>query len=127
MKILGTGIDIVETVRIADSVEKSGDAFLRRIFTPEELDYCLGHASATPHLAARFAAKEAVAKAFGTGIGAQLGWRDMSIRRQENGQPTVVFSGKALELVRQRGVQECLISLTHSRDYAAAHAILIGE
>ncbi len=96
--ILGTGIDIIEVARIAASYEKFGERFVNRILLPDEIAYCLTHKNPAPFLAARFAAKEAISKAFGTGIGAALGWRDMEIRRKESGEPFVVLHGKGREL-----------------------------
>ena len=122
--ILGTGIDLIEVARIASSFEKFGDRFVNRILLPDEIAYCLQHRKAAPFLAVRFAAKEAISKAFGTGIGAQLGWLDMEIRRKESGEPFVVMHGKGLELFTARGAKHVHVSLTHTENYAAATAIL---
>src|SRR5271170_1870465 len=92
--ILGTGIDLIEVARIASSFEKFGERFVNRVLLPDEIAYCLSHKNPAPFLAVRFAAKEAISKAFATGIGAQLGWRDMEIRRKESGEPYVVLHGK---------------------------------
>src|ERR1700760_3468255 len=101
--ILGVGIDIIEVSRIAASYEKFGERFLNRILHPAEISYCLSHKVPAPFLAARFAAKEAISKAFGTGIGAQLGWQDMEVGRKESGEPYVVLSDKADAFMRGRG------------------------
>ena len=122
--ILGTGIDIIEVARIARSVEKFGERFLQRVLVADEIAYCRAHKNPAPFLAARFAAKEAVSKAFGTGIGAQLGWRDIEIRRKESGEPFVVLHGKGAELFAMRGAKQLHVSLTHTEIYAAATAIL---
>lgn len=122
--ILGTGIDIIEVARIAASYAKYGDKFVNRILLPDELAYCLTHRQPAPFLAARFAAKEAVSKAFGTGIGAQLAWRDIEIRRRETGEPFVVLHGQGGALFAARGAARLLVSLTHTQHYAAATAIL---
>ena len=122
--ILGTGIDLIEVARIATSYEKFGERFVNRILLPDEIAYCLAHKNPAPFLAARFAAKEAVAKAFGTGIGAQLAWRDIEIRRKETGEPFVLLHGKGGELFAARGAARLLVSLTHTQHYAAATAIL---
>ncbi len=122
--ILGTGIDLVEVARIATSVEKFGEAFLARVLLPEEITYCRSHKNPAPFLAARFAAKEAVAKAFGTGIGAQLGWLDIEVCRQETGQPLVVLHGRGAGLFAACGARWLHLSLTHTEQYAAATAIL---
>ena len=124
--ILGTGIDIIEVGRVEAAHKKFGARFLKRILRPSELAYCLGYKSPGPHLAARFAGKEAISKAFGTGIGAQLGWQDMEIRRRESGEPFVVLHRKGEILFAARGARQLLISLSHTETYAAATAILEG-
>ena len=125
--ILGTGIDIIEVSRIRASYEKFGERFLKRILRPEEIAYCLSYRFPAPFLAARFAAKEAISKAFGTGIGAQLGWQDMEIRRKASGEPFVVLHGKGEALFKARGAASLLITLSHTQHYATAVAILEGH
>jgi len=125
--ILGTGIDIIEVARIAASYEKFGERFVNRILLPDEIAYCLKHKNPAPFLAARFAAKEAISKAFGTGIGAALGWQDMEICRRESGEPFVVLHGKGGELFAARGANQLLVSLSHTDHYAAATAVLEAE
>ena len=122
--ILGTGIDIIEVARIAASHEKFGERFVQRILLADEIAYCLSHRRPAPFLAVRFAAKEAVSKAFGTGIGAQLGWRDIEIHRKESGEPYVELHGKGRELFEARGARTLHVSLSHTENYAAAVAIL---
>jgi holo-[acyl-carrier protein] synthase len=122
--ILGTGIDIIEVARIASSYEKFGDRFVNRILHADEIAYCLSHKNPAPFLAARFAAKEAISKAFGTGIGARLGWQDMEIRRKESGEPYVVLHGQGQKLFRSRRAKRLLVSLSHTANYAAATAVL---
>jgi len=124
--ILGTGIDLIEVARIAASLEKFGDRLVNRILLPDELAYCRSHKNPAPFLAARFAAKEAVSKAFGTGIGAALGWQDIEVRRKETGSPFVVLHGRGQELFAARGARQLHISLTHTEHYAAATAVLEG-
>jgi holo-[acyl-carrier protein] synthase len=124
--ILGTGVDIIEVARIASSYEKFGERFVNRILLPDEIAYCLSHRKPAPFLAVRFAAKEAVSKAFGTGIGAQLGWQDMEICKKESGEPFVVLHGKGNELFAARGAKQLLVSLSHTENYAAATVILEG-
>ena len=123
---LGVGIDIIEVARIAASYEKFGERFVNRILLPDEIAYCRSHRNPAPFLAARFAAKEAVSKAFGTGIGAQLGWQDIEIRRKESGEPFVVLHGKGQDLFAARGAKQLLVSLSHTQTYAAATAVLEG-
>ena len=124
--ILGTGIDLIEVARIASSFEKFGDRFVNRVLVADEIAYCLSHKNPAPFLAVRFAAKEAISKAFGTGIGAQLGWQDMEIRRKESGEPFVVLHGKGAALLAARGAQRVHLSLSHTEHNAAATAILEG-
>ena len=124
--ILGTGIDIIEVARIQASHERFGERFLHRVLLADEIAYCLSHRVPAPFLAARFAAKEAISKAFGTGIGAQLSWQDMEVRRKDSGEPFVVLHGKGKELFQSRGAKQLLISLSHTANYAAATAVLEG-
>jgi holo-[acyl-carrier protein] synthase len=124
--ILGLGIDIIEVDRIAGSYKKFGERFLNRILLADEIAYCLTHKNPAPFLAARFAAKEAVSKAFGTGIGAQLGWQDIEIRRKESGEPFVVLHGKGKELYKSRRGKNLLVSISHTEKYAAVVAVLEG-
>jgi holo-[acyl-carrier protein] synthase len=125
--IIGTGVDIVETARIRDSLDKFGERFLNRCFWPNEVTYCNGMKFPALHFAARFAAKEAISKAFGTGIGHQLGWKDMEIRKRDSGEPYVALHGKGEELARARGVTDVFVSLSHCKDYAAAQAVIVGR
>jgi holo-[acyl-carrier protein] synthase len=122
--ILGVGIDIIEVARIQASHEKFGERFLNRILHPGEISYCLSHRLPAPFLAARFAAKEAISKAFGTGIGAQLGWKDMEVGRKESGEPFVILHEAGKKLLSQRGARHVLISLSHTQQHAAAVAVL---
>ena len=124
--ILGTGIDLIEVARIAASYARFGERFVHRVLRPDEIAYCLAHQHPAPFLAVRFAAKEAVSKAFGTGIGASLGWHDIEVRRKESGEPFVVLHGKGAELLAARGARQLHLSLTHTENYAAATAILEG-
>ena len=126
MPILGHGIDIVETERIEDSLNRFGERFLKRVFLPDEIAYANSMRFPALHLAARFAAKEAISKAFGTGIGKQLGWQDVEIRRKQSGEPYVVLHGKGVELARCRRVGQVLVSLSHCKAYSAASAILLS-
>jgi holo-[acyl-carrier protein] synthase len=127
MRIFGIGIDVVEVSRIASSIERHGDLFLRKLFTPAERAYCDKHKTPALHYAARFAAKEAVSKALGTGIGSQAGWLDLEITRDSLGAPKLVLLGPAAAFAKQNGIIEIQISLTHAREYAAANAIAIAE
>jgi holo-[acyl-carrier protein] synthase len=125
--ILGAGIDIIEVTRIAASYRKFGERFLHRILRPAEIAYCLSHRNPAPFLAARFAAKEAISKAFGTGIGKQLGWQDMEVGRKESGEPFVILHHGGQQLFQRRGGARFHLSLSHTDNYATAVAILEGE
>jgi holo-[acyl-carrier protein] synthase len=124
--ILGIGIDIIEVARIQSSYERFGERFLNRILHPGEISYCLSYKAPAPFLAVRFAAKEAISKAFGTGIGAQLGWQNMEIGRKESGEPFVILHNEGQKLLAARGGQRILISLSHTQNYATAMAVLEG-
>lgn len=126
--IIGIGIDLIENARVRESLEKFGERFKKRVFLPGERAYCDAIALPHVHYAGRFAAKEAVSKAFGTGIGKQLGWLDIEIVRDEkSGEPHCVLHGKGAELASARGVGEVLVSLTHTRDHSAAQAVILKK
>ncbi|MEW6406250.1 MAG: holo-ACP synthase, partial [Chloroflexota bacterium] len=108
--ILRTGVDLIEIARIAESIARHGDHFLQRVFTSGELEYCRNnHAS----LAARFAAKEAVSKALGCGIG-DVGWRDIEVAGDENKAPVLLLHGAAEKLAKDLGLNSWAISLSHT-------------
>lgn len=127
MTIIGTGIDIVETARISDSIRRHGERFLARIFTAREREYCAAMKIPEPFYAARFAAKEAIAKAFGTGISAHLGWLDMEVRRKASGEPFVVLHAEGAATAQRLGITSIRLSMSHSEHYAVAHALALGE
>jgi holo-[acyl-carrier protein] synthase len=127
MQIYGIGIDIVETRRIEESLSQFGDRFIDRIFTRKERTYCAKMRLPAPHYAARFAAKEAIAKAFGTGIGENLNWTDTEILRDSLGKPYVVLSGAGQTFAAEKGITQVMISLSHTDHYAAAHAVAICD
>jgi len=125
--ILGVGTDLIEIDRIERSIEQFGDRFLNRIFTPEEIAYCqLKKKHAAESFAARFAAKEAGAKALGTGISRGVAWKEIEVRRRPGERPTLHFSGRALNRAERMGVTSLSLSLTHSRDQALAVVIAEG-
>ena len=100
--ILGLGMDITEVARVKASLDRFGENFLKRILHPDEISYCHSYRNPAQYVAVRFAAKEAISKAFGTGIGASLGWHDLEICRKESGEPYVVMHGKGNELLQER-------------------------
>ncbi len=125
MILYGIGIDVVEVDRIHSSISEFGEQFLDRIFTAKEREYCERQKNKELSYAARFAAKEAVSKAFGTGIGKSVGWKDMEVIRMESGEPTIVLHGRAKDFAKELGICEVKISLTHAKHYAAANAVIL--
>ncbi len=126
MRIFGIGIDVVEVERIASAIERHGEPFLAKLFTANERSYCDSQKKPALHYAARFAAKEAVSKALGTGIGGQAGWLDLEIIRDPLGAPKLHLQGLATDFAKQHGISEIQISLTHAREYAVANAVAIS-
>jgi holo-[acyl-carrier protein] synthase len=124
MSVIGIGVDVVECDRIQRSLDRFGEKFLRRVFTDGEIEYSTSMKFPARHLAARFAGKEAVAKAFGTGIGKAMGWRNIDISKKKSGEPFLVFSGPAQELATKRGVTTALITLSHTDHHAMACVVL---
>jgi holo-[acyl-carrier protein] synthase len=124
--ILGIGIDIIEVARIQAAYKRFGERLLNRILLADEIAYCLSHKTPGPFLAARFAAKEAISKAFGTGIGAQLSWHDIEIRRRKTGEPFVILHGNGQKLFTARNGRAVFITLSHTQHQAVAAAILEG-
>lgn len=124
MSVIGIGVDFIECERIQHSLDRFGEKFLHRVFTDGEIEYSMSMKFPARHLAARFAAKEAVSKAFGTGIGKAMGWRNIDIRKKETGEPFLVFSGPAQELAQARGVTSSLITLSHTEHHAVAVVVL---
>ncbi|MHB1687505.1 MAG: holo-ACP synthase [Ignavibacteriaceae bacterium] len=123
--VFGIGVDIIEIERVKESVDKYGDHFLNKIYTETELNYCLSKASKYQHLAARFAAKEAVFKAISTGWNKEVSWHDIEIYNEVNGMPLVKLRG-GLESFLSNG-KSLKISMSHSRDYVVCMAIVYKE
>src|SRR5438552_9332168 len=118
MSVLGIGVDMVEVERIQHSLDRFGERFMKRVFTDGEIAYCQSMKYPARHFGARFAAKEALSKAFGTGIGKAMGWRDIDVRKKESGEPFIVLSGGAESLARARKVGGVLVSLSHTHWHA---------
>ena len=127
MMIFGIGIDVVEVSRIEGAMTRQGELFLAKLFTETEKQYCEKQSRPAIHYAARFAAKEAVSKALGTGIGGSVGWLEMEVFRTENGAPKMIFHGKAAAFLATHRITEVQISLSHAQEYAAANAVAICE
>ena len=120
LMLVGTGIDLVEVPRIARSIDRFGERFLHRVFTEEEIAYCRARAAAAESFAARFAAKEAGAKALGTGIQHGVTWKELEVRRLPGQRPTLHLSGRARVIAGQLGVAHVSLSLTHTQSLAMA-------
>ena len=122
--IAGIGVDIVDVSRVASLLERYGDRFLRRVFTDQEVRYALGSANRAERLAGRFAVKEAVMKALGTGKSQGILWRDVETARGAMGRPVVRLHGQAVRWLRQRGGERVHVSITHDGGKAVAFVIL---
>ena len=126
MDIIGTGIDATEIERIAESIERWGDRFVRRVFTDEEIAYCRRKKDFASSFAARFAAKEAAMKALGTGHSRGVFWTGIEVVRR-HGPPQIRLHGGAAARAAQMGATGSLLTITHSRELAIAHVLLIRE
>ena len=124
--LIGSGIDLVEIERIAQSVERYGERFLRRIYTENEISYCQRKRSSAESFAARFAAKEAGAKALGTGISRGVTWQELQVERLPGGRPILVLRGRARQLADKLGVKTISLSLTHTGTLAMASVLMEG-
>jgi holo-[acyl-carrier protein] synthase len=122
--VLGLGSDLIEIARIAASIDRFGERFLRRVYTPGEIAYCMRKKNAAESFAARFAAKEAGAKALGTGISHGIAWPEIEVRREPSGRPTLHWSGRARLRAAALGVRKSSLTLTHSREMAMAVVIV---
>ena len=124
MPILGHGIDIVETCRIAELMDNHGDRFLERCFTEAEREYCFRNKKRhIEHLAGRFAAKEAVLKVLGTGWRGGIAWTDIEILPEPSGQPKIKLSGECLRIAKKLGISRWHVSISHIETHATASAI----
>jgi holo-[acyl-carrier protein] synthase len=122
--IIGSGIDMVEIGRIQHSVDRYGKRFLNRVYTSDEQAYCLRKRNYAESLAARFAAKEAGAKALGTGISYGVNWLEIEVVREPSGRPTLHFHGRAAEIARRLGGARAALSVTHTAELAVASVVL---
>ena len=126
--VMGIGIDLVENERMRKTLRRWSRSFKEKIFLPRERSYCDTRAEPWNHYAGRFAVKEAVSKAFGTGVCEHIGWLDIEVvRDRKTGAPSVRLSAKGSKLAKKRGVEQVLVSLAHTRHYAVAQAVLVGR
>jgi holo-[acyl-carrier protein] synthase len=124
--VRGVGTDLIECERIAKVLERQKERFLDRVFTRDEQAYCMRMKNPVPHMAARFAAKEAVSKCFTTGIGESLGWKSIEVVKGEREEPIVRLDEQGLALLKQVGGKDILLSLSHTENYGLAFAVLVG-
>ena len=122
--VIGVGTDVIEIARIAQSIGRFGDRFLARVFTPREIAYCRRKKNAAESFAARFAAKEAGAKALGTGISQGVSWLELEVNREPSGRPTLELTGRAAQRASRLGIAGISLSLTHSKDIALAVVVM---
>ena len=127
MDIIGIGTDITECLRIARMIERHGELFINRVYTPAEIRYCQSRKQATQHFTGRWAAKEAVLKALGTGWVRGISWRDVEIRNEPSGKPVVAVRGGASDVVERLGITKLLVSISHCHTHATAYAIAVGD
>ena len=125
--ILGLGVDIAEVLRVRGAIERHGERFLNRVFTPAEVTYCRSRRNSYERFAARFAAKEATMKALGTGLRRGVTWRNMEVSNAKGGKPTMKLSGRAQELFQGMGGASIALSITHTRTLALAEVIVEGK
>jgi holo-[acyl-carrier protein] synthase len=121
--IVGIGVDLVETARINEGLERHGDRFIRRLYTQGEIDYCERFKNRAERYAARFAAKEAAFKALGTGWREGVRWLDVEVTNQPSGKPELLLHGRAAELAQQLGVTQRAISISHADHYAVVQVV----
>lgn len=126
MQTLGIGTDIIECLRIAQMIERHGELFIQRVYTDTEIQYCQRRKAVTQHFAGRWAAKEAILKALGTGWIRGISWRDLEIVNEQGGKPVVSLHGGAKDVAHSMGIAEILISISHCRSHATALAIATG-
>ncbi|MFM8282860.1 MAG: holo-ACP synthase [Planctomycetaceae bacterium] len=127
MRVLGIGTDITECLRIAQMIERHGELFVGRVYTPAEIDYCRARKLATQHFAGRWAAKEAVLKALGTGWRRGISWRDIEVISGPGGRPRTTLTGGAGDVAERLGIRSVLVSISHCRSFATAYAVALDE
>ena len=126
-EVLGIGTDIVECLRIAQMIERHGELFINRVYTTVEIEYCRSRKQSTQHYAGRWAAKEAVLKALGTGWRKGIAWRDIELVNDAAGRPVVRLGGGAREHAEKNNIREVLASISHCRTHATAYVVALGR
>lgn len=124
--IVGIGMDIVEVERIRTGIERYGKRFIERIFTDNEIDYCNNKKTSYIHYAGRFAVKEAFSKAIGTGFNKGLTWQDIETINSLSGKPEIITKGKAKDMLKELGIENTFVTITHTKTICAA-VVIIGQ
>src|ERR1700758_2991218 len=127
MEIVAIGTDIIECLRIGRMIERHGEQFLSRVYTPREIRYCQARKHAIEHFAGRWAAKEAILKAMGTGRSHGISWTNIEVRNGQDGRPQVMVCGAARETALERGIGDILVSISLCRTYATAYALALAR
>ena len=125
--IIGSGVDIVEVERIKRVVERWGDRFLRKVFTDREIEFANKRKCVFQHLAARFAAKEAVIKAFANGVHIGVSWKDIEVTNDKGGKPSITLYGLYHRFMWEWNIGEVIVSMSHTKDYALSTVLLVGN
>lgn len=123
MNVVRIGTDLIEIARIELMLEKHGNTFINRVYTKQEIEYCSNRAAASQHFAGRWAAKEAVLKVLGTGWARGIQWTEIQVVLLASGEPLVELSGKALEVARESNIDQILLSISHTKQFAIAYAM----
>jgi holo-[acyl-carrier protein] synthase len=127
MNVIGIGTDIIEVARIGRMIEKHDELFLRRVYTPSEIEYCAGRKAAMQHYAGRWAAKEAALKALGTGWSRGIQWTDLEVTNLPGGKPELKVRGMARSVADELGIAQMQISISHCRAFAVAYVLALGD
>jgi holo-[acyl-carrier protein] synthase len=126
-QIFGIGVDIVECLRIAQMIERHGEAFLNRVYTDQEIEYCHSRKMSTQHFAGRWAAKEAIVKALGSGLRHGIRWRDVEVHSDPQGKPVVGMRGAARDMIEKLGIAQVMVTISHCRTHATAYALALAK
>jgi len=127
MNVLGAGTDITECLRIGQMIERHGELFVQRVYTTREIEYCQRRRMAMQHFTGRWAAKEAILKALGTGWRQGISWRDIEVLNGPSGRPVVTLMGGTQDMAEKMGIAGVLVSISHCRTHATAHAVAVDE
>lgn len=125
--VIGIGIDIVEIERIRRAIERTGDRFIHRVYTPDEINYCESRKNKFQHYAGRFAAKEAAFKALGTGWSGGVAWKDAEVAVEPSGKPCLLLHGQAQAIARKQGAHDMYVSISHCQTYVVAQVVLTNR